>query len=206
MPSQSIRPYFEKMYCPYCTYSTMEVQRAFSIYAFQVVLSKGGFPCHTECDFERGIAYVANYTGGSFAAFKLDENGRILPEPILHEIYGQGSNVDKDRQEMAHAHGIALCGRYVYLADLGSDKIWHYVVSSGDKELEIAKAKPGFTACPKGYGPRHMTFNGPFAYVVYELVSQVGVFKIDHKNGSLDFVENVRIMPEDTIGEILLHL
>ena len=47
---------------------------------------------------------------------------------IYNEYYGKGSNVVPDRQEYAHAHGAFTWGPYVYVADLGSDKIWKYKV------------------------------------------------------------------------------
>jgi len=39
-----------------------------------------------------------------------------------------GSNVVPDRQADAHAHGAFVYKNFVYVADLGSDKIWHYKV------------------------------------------------------------------------------
>ena len=164
----------------------------------QTVLSLGASPCHLECDFDRGLLYIANYDGGSFAVYKLDMNsGAILgPEPIYREDYGKGSNAEPERQAEAHAHGVTLWGSYVYVVDLGADKIWHYKV----EDHAVKKASPEFTEVPRGYGPRHMAVNGRYAYVVFELTSQVGIYEIDSANGGLKFLNSVRMMPQDNLG------
>ena len=46
------------------------------------------------------------------------------------ENFGKGSGVKPDRQMESHPHGAWTYGPFVYVADLGSDKIWHYIVSS----------------------------------------------------------------------------
>ena len=77
-----------------------------------------------------GLLHVSNYAGGSFTSFKIDENSGEIKGQVYNEYYGMGSNVVPDRQEYAHAHGAWTWGPYVYVADLGSDKIWCYKVFS----------------------------------------------------------------------------
>ena len=74
---------------------------------------------------DKGLLHVSNYGGGSFTSFKVSDNGEIVGQ-VYTESYGKGSNVVPDRQEDSHAHGAWGFDTYVYVADLGSDKIWHY--------------------------------------------------------------------------------
>ena len=40
-----------------------------------------------------------------------------------------GSGVVPDRQDKAYAHGAFVYKNFVYVADLGADKIWHFKVT-----------------------------------------------------------------------------
>jgi 6-phosphogluconolactonase (cycloisomerase 2 family) len=148
--------------------------------------------------------FVANY-GGSFATFKISksEDGSIL-ERIYLEDYGQGSGIVGDRQEYSHAHGISLWNDYVFVIDLGSDKIWHYKIhqDSTTSSYIIKKALPEYTKTAPGFGPRHMAICRDFAYVIYELQSKIGIFNIDPKSGTL--LEHrggqVDIMEKEVLG------
>jgi 6-phosphogluconolactonase len=90
-------------------------------------------------DEEHGILHVANYGGGSYVAYSVDKtNGEILEE-IFFEDYGKGSNVDPDRQADAHAHMAFFIKEFIYVVDLGSDKIHHYKVKCITKNNTIKK-------------------------------------------------------------------
>lgn len=76
------------------------------------------------------MVHVANYASGSFTSLKIDADSGEFEGLVYNEYYGKGSNVKPDRQEYAHAHGTWTFGPFVYVADLGSDKIWHYKVQT----------------------------------------------------------------------------
>ena len=79
--------------------------------------------------YDYGLLYVSNYAGGCFTAIGIDKlTGEMTDTPAYNECYGKGSNVVPDRQGDAHVHGAWTYGSFVYVADLGSDKIWHYQV------------------------------------------------------------------------------
>ena len=93
------------------------------------MLTNGAGPCHVNLDEKNGILHVANYNGGSYAAFSGDENSGAIQKQIYFENYGKGSNVVPDRQANAHAHMVFFLNEFIYVVDLGSDKIHHYKVS-----------------------------------------------------------------------------
>ena len=98
-------------------------------YSNQVKLTNGAGPCHVNLDEKNGILHVANYNGGSYAAFSINKSNGAIQERIFFESFGKGSNVVPDRQAEAHAHMVFIINDFIYVVDLGSDKIHHYKVN-----------------------------------------------------------------------------
>ena len=92
-------------------------------------MTNGAGPCHVNLDEENGILHVANYNGGSYAAFSINKADGAIQKRIFFENYGKGSNVVPDRQADAHAHMVFYVKNFIYVVDLGSDKIHHYKVN-----------------------------------------------------------------------------
>jgi hypothetical protein len=90
----------------------------------------GDGPCYISFDPKTKAVYCANYSGGSLTVFKTAENGSLLPA-AQHIVYS-GSSVNKSRQDKAHAHCavIAPGGKYVYVNDLGADKIYRHAIKA----------------------------------------------------------------------------
>src|SRR4051794_3095911 len=88
--------------------------------------SLGGAPCDITVTNDGRDVIVANYIGGNLAVFPVDRNGKFGGNSDLVQHTGTGPN--KDRQEAAHAHSIALDKNNIFAAscDLGSDKIYIY--------------------------------------------------------------------------------
>jgi len=129
------------------------------------------------------------------------------------EDYGEGSNVDPDRQADAHAHMVFFVNQFVYVVDLGSDEIHHYKVI-GDQTKEIIKDPSGSTFLPPGWGPRHMAIATnygpnvePRVYVINELQPFISIFAFDEGTGIL---RDVGVMPTVNApgsagAEIIVH-
>lgn len=58
--------------------------------------------------------------------FSLSEEDGSIQELIYEEHYGKGTGVTMPNQEWAHPHGAFLNGPYVYVVDLGGDRIVVY--------------------------------------------------------------------------------
>ena len=158
--------------------------------AINTELSRGDHPCHLSYREKSKTIYTANYTGGSVSVFQT-ANGKL--KPLSQYIAYQGSSVNKDRQNSAHAHMVSLSPdqNTLFVTDLGSDKIYaHAILADGrlaEKRTEIA-IKPG-------NGPRHIRFNvkGDRAYLFNELSSDVDVFAL--KGSQLEKIQSI---PADT--------
>lgn len=168
-----------------------------SITLSEAMQTHGQCPCHVEIDVKRSLLYVSNYDGGSFSVFQLDSASNKIIDLVYTEQYGQGSNVDVDRQKDAHAHGATISGDFLYVVDLGSDKIWHYTLT----ESGVRKASdPCCTETPPGFGPRHMCVSNRKAYVLYELKSVVEVYKIDAISGKLTRQSQLELISDTLAG------
>ena len=153
---------------------------------FQVVSSLGGAPCHLTLDKTRKVLFATNYVN-NLSAFQLDDEGKIGHE-ILNEAYGVGSNAVPDRQADAHPHGVYMYNDFVFVVDLGADKIWRYRITKATPNGKTQIEKVGSTDTPLGWGPRHMTIKNNTAYVIFELETRIGVYNIDPLSGELKFV------------------
>jgi 6-phosphogluconolactonase (cycloisomerase 2 family) len=137
----------------------------------------GDGPCYISFDPKTRTIYCANYSGGSLTVFKTAENGSLLPA-VQHVVYN-GSSVNKSRQDKAHAHCavIAPGGKYLYVNDLGADRIYRHTIKA-DGSIEET---PLIYATAPGDGPRHIVFNtaGSRAYSINEMKGSVDAFVVE---------------------------
>jgi 6-phosphogluconolactonase len=148
----------------------------------EILVPYGG-PCHISISSDRGFLFVASYSSSSVAVVKLDGEG--IPERVTDSILyvTEATNV-------SHPHMIKQdpAGKYVYLTDLGLNRIMIYDLDLSNGRL--VPVKDGIINFPVGSGPRHFIFNseGTKMYVINELGSTIMVFNAD-ENGLLHLVQ-----------------
>ena len=147
--------------------------------------SGGAGPCHVSVDATGRYLLAANYHGGSVCVAPINDDGSL--EPLSCFIQHEGSSVNPDRQEQAHAHSINLDAqnRFAYVPDLGQDKV---VVYRLDLERgELVANDPAHVDSEPGAGPRHFDFhpNGARAYVINELGCTITGYDYDSDSGAL---------------------
>jgi 6-phosphogluconolactonase len=140
----------------------------------------GEDPCHLSFDKTGKYLFVANYTSGDVAAFPILANGK-LGEPTARQSDQGALGPNKERQEAPHAHWIepSAHNQYVYVSDLGLDRILIYKFDESKGTLTPGEPADHFSApLSPGDGPRHVAFapGGKFMYVLSELTSSVTVF------------------------------
>ncbi|QMW02552.1 lactonase family protein [Spirosoma foliorum] len=163
--------------------------------------SLGSGPCHVSVDQTGKTAFVSNYGGGSLAVLPIKADGTLGEATDSVQDTGTGPNTQ--RQDKAHVHSATLApdNRFVYVADLTTDKLNIF-----DVDVKASKVKPAsmpYATVKPGSGPRHFTFhpNGKYAYLVEELTSSVAVFSRNSKTGALTMLEdNVKTLPSDFTG------
>lgn len=159
--------------------------------------SEGVNPCHVSVDPAGKMAFVSNYTGGSFTAYTLAADGKVNPPVYTQQFTGTGPNVK--RQEKAHAHFSSATpnGKYVYTVDLGTDHVMNYVVNPQTGELKPNPAQTAFNAKP-GSGPRHFAISksGKYLYLLNELDVTLTACSIDDA-GVIKQIATYQTVPAD---------
>jgi 6-phosphogluconolactonase len=164
--------------------------------------SMGNGPCYVSIDQTGKTAFVANYGGGSLAVLPVKTDGTL--GAASDSVQNAGSGPDAKRQESAHVHSATVSpdNRFVYVADLGTDKL--HIFETDVKKGTVKPAQTPYVRVKPGSGPRHMAFhpNGKFAYLVEELTSSVAVFSRDAKTGALTLLtDGVKTLPADFSGQ-----
>jgi len=159
------------------------------------VSSLGADPCYISVDKTGRFVLVANYTGGSVAAFPVLADGRLGEASAFVQHAGHGTN--RERQEGPHAHSIDLSpdNRFAFVDDLGLDELLVYRFDA--EKGTLTPNDPPFVRLDAGAGPRHFALrpDGKFAYVISEMQSSVTAFSYD--TGAFRRLQTLSTLPKD---------
>ncbi len=153
----------------------------------------GDHPCYISVDKTGKWVGAGNYTSGSLSILPVQAGGGLgaASTNIQHE----GSGPNKARQASPHVHCTFFSpdNRFLFVPDLGIDKVMMYAFDENTGKLTTAKQP--FAASTPGAGPRHISFNpsNTFAYLMEELSGTVVAYK--YKNGKLKPVQRISSMP-----------
>ena len=151
----------------------------------------GSSPCFVMADWKRGMAFTANYSGGSLSVFGAGGSGNVARQKVLNF---RGRGVHPSRQEKPHIHSVYYSpdSSRIWACDLGTDRI--RVIRADD----FTYTGEEDIVLPDGSGPRHICFHssGKYAYVITELSGDVVV--LDIKDGSM--AEIIQTVKADTVG------
>lgn len=160
--------------------------------------ARGPGTCHITVDKAGRNVLAANYDGGSVVVVPILADGR-LKEPSDF-VQHQGSGANPKRQKGPHAHGVYLdeSNRYVYVTDLGLDKVMIYKLNAASGKL--TPSDPAFGETAPGAGPRHMAMSPKedFAYIISEMACTVTAYSRDKKTGALTSIQTISTLPEGT--------
>lgn len=124
-----------------------------------------------------------NYTEGSVSVFPITEEGNIQPS-VQNFQFSEGS-INKERQDRSHIHATVFSPdfNYLFVTDLGADKIRSYPFET-DKPEPLQAAKQAFIKTSLGSGPRHLIFhpNRKFAYSIEELSGTINAYQYENFN------------------------
>ena len=149
---------------------------------------------HLALDHTEGCLIAPNYGKGSILSCKVDPDGHL--SGFVSQIQLTGHGPVASRQASPHAHGVAISpnNRFVYINDLGTDRIFIYKLNAATAEL-VANDPP-FLAMAAGSGPRHLAFhpNGRWVYSINELNSTISLLHWNSASGALSIVANTPTM------------
>jgi 6-phosphogluconolactonase len=162
--------------------------------------TRGADPCHVATDASGRHVTVANFTSGSVSVYPIEGDGRL--GAATNFAQHEGSSVDTARQAGPHAHAGVFDAenRFLFVPDLGLDKIVGYRYHSETGKIEVDENAT--VSMKPGAGPRHIVFSpdSRFAYVVNELDSTVTGCSYERTTGRLTPVQSVSTLPDSYSG------
>lgn len=152
-------------------------------------------PCNVSVHPAGKWLYLTNYVGGTIARYPIAQNGELAPAETVLVLEGSGPH---DRQDSSHPHSATVSpdGRWVMVADLGTDLI--HTLTTADTEWK-SQAE---VQLPPGAGPRHLAFHptAPYAFSINELNSTITAFHYQLENGALHIIDHYSSLPTDFEG------
>jgi 6-phosphogluconolactonase len=161
-------------------------------------ISGGDGPCYLSTDDRGKFLFVGNYGGGSVGAIPLQSDGSLGRQVQI--IQHEGKSI-KSNQEKSHVHATVLSkdNRFLFVPDLGTDKVNIYRVNlSSDEPLSTYT----FVTVEPGSGPRHLTFDlsGRNAFLIQEMTGVVTSYT--YGDGKLTPKQSLSLVPADFKGRI----
>lgn len=151
----------------------------------------GADACHLALSPDGSCLLAANYSGGSFCVFPVQADHSLGHASCL--LRHQGRGVNRDRQEGPHPHQIIFApgGQYVYVSDLGLDRLACYQ-ADWEKGWLLPREERDILGIP-GQGIRHGVFDasGKHLYVMTELACEVNVYNYEEKTGRAELVQTI---------------
>lgn len=153
-------------------------------------------PCHCQIDVSGRYLLATTFDGGSVHVFELANDGSIKQETDRH--FHHGSSRHPKRQTSPHAHA-AICSpdnRFIFVPDLGIDRIIAYRFDDNGGRLhpeeDLAIDLPPLS------GPRHGIFSpdGSHFYLVAEMSATAIAYSYDRPTGRLTHRQSVDLMPD----------
>lgn len=163
--------------------------------------SFGDSPCHLSVHPSGRYIIVSHYKGGNFVVLPINDNGQIGEPTANVQLSGKGTVMP--RQDRPHTHSAisSADGRFLYVSDLGLDKIliYEFDVSSG----KVKPADQAFIRTIPGSGPRHFAINskGTFGFSSEEISSSICSYKIIKESGGLQRIQRLPALPLAFFGD-----
>lgn len=163
--------------------------------------SYGDSPCHISVHPTGKFIFLSHYGSGNFVVLPVDEEGKFGDPSTNIQLEGKGTIMP--RQEKPHTHSAVPSsdGKFVYVSDLGLDKILIYKF---DPTSGIATPAPQpFIRTIPGAGPRHFTFRpkGEIAFSAEEISSSICSYAVDKETGELLLIQRLPALPSAFFGD-----
>lgn len=157
----------------------------------------GNDPCYIIVDKSGKWVIVGNYSSGNVTVLPILNDHSLAEAVSVVQHKGKGTN--PKRQEGPHVHATVLSAdnKYLFVADLGTDKIEIY---NFDEKTGGLKPR-GNMKLSNASGPRHFVFHpsGNWAYLVQELSGMITSF--EYKDGNLTSKQSISLLPAEYEGE-----
>jgi 6-phosphogluconolactonase (cycloisomerase 2 family) len=161
----------------------------------------GDNPVHLALDATGRFLVVANYASGNVVALQVDGDGSLGRRTADVALRGE-LGPHRTEQSAPHPHHCPFdpSGRIVVVPDKGLDRLFAFRLDAATGAL--VPVDPPSVKTRSGAGPRHIGFHPrlPFAYVINELDSTVGVYRL-RESGALEPLQIVPSIPASHTGD-----
>ncbi len=161
--------------------------------------SAGMHPCHIVINPSQNLVAAANYSSGNSIVYPINAEGKIFDKAQMKQHEGSGPVKPNQDAPRAHFAAFSATGTYLYIVDLGIDKVMSYPVNSsgelGDPQVALQ--------LDKGDGPRHLVFHPDkdLVYIVNELSNTVVVAQVDKITGLFKRLDKKSTLPDGFSGK-----
>lgn len=171
----------------------------------------GGRAVHLWLEPKERAVLAPNFDEGTLASFLLGPQGVLGGRSDLVQFTGSGPRLPRQAHSRPHAVYTDAEGSFVYVCDLGADKVWTLQLDPTTGMLTLCNP-PGAAVLP-GAGPRHLAIhpNGRYIYVNNEMDPSLARFARDPVSGQLSYLDTTPILPVDvetkgvSTAEIFFH-
>lgn len=145
--------------------------------------------CYLSVDDDGKFLFVAGYHDGKITAVRTHKDGRL--GSVFDGVFHKGIGSVAERNFRPHVSCVTTTpeGKYICAVDNGIDQVKLYKINQTRRKLDLVD----ILRCKRESGPREIVFSpdGKFAYILFELINQVGVFTY-HDNGKTPEFELVQ--------------
>lgn len=160
--------------------------------------NNGSAPCYLSVDKTGKWLFAGNYSSGNLSVHALSSEGSV--GAVQQTVQHSGSGPDKNRQQSPHVHCtyISPDNRFLYVPDLGIDKVMIYPFNAKAGKLDTLHRS--FVTVPPGSGPRHIIFSkdGKKGYLIEELSGAISV--IARKGRKHQVIQRINNLPQQYNG------
>ena len=141
--------------------------------------------CYLSVDDSGKYLFVGGYHDGKITAVHTHRDGRLgsVFDGVFHK--GIGSVAERNFRPHVSCVHPTPDGKYICAVDNGIDQVKLYRINTNRNRLELVD----ILRCKRESGPREIVFSkdGKFAYILFELINQVGVFSYKDNGKTPEF-------------------
>ena len=158
--------------------------------------------CHLSVDDKGKYLFVGGYQDGKVTVVHTHQDGRLgrVFDGVFHR--GIGSVAERNFRPHVSCVQITPEGKYVCAVDNGIDQVKIYRINELKNRIELAD----ILRCKRESAPREILFSkdGNYAYILFELRNEVGVYKYSDHGKTPEF-ELVQVISTVTDGRDSRH-
>ena len=153
--------------------------------------------CYLSVDDNGKYLFVGGYHDGKVTAVHTHRDGRL--GKVFDGVFHKGIGSVAERNFRPHVSCVLPTpeGKYICAVDNGIDQVKLYRINTARNRLELVD----ILRCKRESGPREIVFSkdGKYAYILFELINKVGVFryKDNGKTPEFELVQTIETLSDE---------